>query len=86
MTEPPDGGIRGMTGCVCKTPTVCPKGQSLLYANYTLTGSISPKEVMKTITNKVVSLQSPGLAQWVEHMTLDRRVMSSSPTLGVELT
>lgn len=53
-----EGGVGGLTGCVCKTSsTVCPKGQILLYANYTLTGNISLKEVIKTIPNKIVPLR-----------------------------
>ena len=30
--------------------------------------------------------KSHWLAQWVEHMTLDLRVVSSSPTLGIEIS
>ena len=39
-----------------------------------------------TAISKIGPMRGTWLAQWVEHVTLDLRVVSSSPMLGVELT
>ena len=42
---------------------------------------------LRTETGQVKSsIWGTGLAQWVKHLTLDLEVVSSSPTLGAEIT
>ena len=42
---------------------------------------------VRTETGQVKSsIWGTGLAQWVKHLTLDLEVVSSSPTLGAEIT
>ena len=41
---------------------------------------------MGEVAVKIITLKGPWLTQFVEHVTLDLGVVSSSPTLGVEIT